>query len=714
MSIFSKLFSRTKTIVGLEELGRIFSGGDKSWSATNQLEQYGKSLYVFAAVNKIATKVASIEMHLYRIKSKAGDSEEVLNHEILDLVSKINPFQTRTEFLKAAWINKKLTGEAFWYKVRNARGKVIELWNLRPDLMTVVADPSSYIKHYEFQKTNGKKEIFAPEDIIFFKDPNPTNTFRGMSPIAVSKYRIETEDQATRYQKDFFKNNARPDALLMTEQQLDSEQRSQLTSSWEERHSGKGSSSKLGLLEGGMKYQQVSISQREMDYIESMKFTRDDILVAFGVPKSVITSDDVNYANAETGMRIFLSETIQPEMQQLVEVLNEFLVAPDFGAEFYLDFKDPTPSDRATLRADHAAGYGKWLTTNEIRAEYNLPAIEGGDEIAQQNSMSSFNQPTQMSVNDASRRAKTLRIIHSRPILRQKFEVLEVMSNEISKSITADLVKQKASKNTKKKAAKLVTKDAEPQKMKYASLLPDSEARLKYYDIVNKRLDKRAKEFESALLKEFSAQQERVISALKETDKQNKGITTKMRHDEIMGLFDKKKENTVFSVLALPFLQDFAERGGEDAAELIDDVFNSTEALAKRMAKRADFFADSVNTTTFDKLVQTLSEGTNQGEGIGELTKRVQEVYSDIPTYRARMIARTETTNANNEGHLEEYRQSEIVKGKEWIATLDSRTRDEHAALNGEIVDIEAVFSNGLMYPSEINCRCVLAPARFD
>lgn len=721
MSIFDKFFSRKKTVVGIEDLGRILTGGNGLWSSHNQLEQYGKSLYVYAAVNKIATKMAAIELKLFKIKSKTGDSEEILGSEILDLVTKINPFQTRSEFLKTAWINKKLTGEAFWVKIRNARGKVIELWNLRPDLVTVIADPTLYIKQYEFQKSNGQKEIFAPEDIIHFKDPNPMSTLRGMSPIAVSKYRIETEEQATRYQKDFFKNNARPDALLMTEQQLDGEQRAQMTSSWEERHRGKESGSKIGLLEGGMKYQQVSISQREMDYIESMKFTRDDILVAFGVPKSVITTDEVNYSNAETGIRLFLSETIQPEMTQLVEVLNEFLVSPDFGEEYYFDFKDPTPSDRAAMRADHTAGYGKWLTTNEIRTDYNLPAVEGGDVIAipvaqvnPQDPQSSINTPAKyLQREDDARRAKTLRVLQGRPILRQKFELIEMVTKEVSASMMNDLLKKEAAKKkpysvTKSHAAK------DAQSPKLTSLLPDKSTKKTYYDITNKKLDARAKEFETMLLKEFAGQEDRVLAKLNEIESKSKGIYTKMRHDEIMSVLDKKKENKLFITVSLPYLEDFAKQGGLDAAELLDDVFNMTETLKKAMAKRAAFFSNSVNTTTFDKLVETLTAGTNAGEGIGELTKRVKEVYSEIPTSRAAMIARTETTNANNEGHLEEYRQSDIVKGKEWIATMDDRTRDEHAAIDGEIVDLEASFSNGLQYPQEINCRCVLAPARFD
>lgn len=74
------------------------------------------------------------------------------------------------------------------------------------------------------------------------------------------------------------------------------------------------------------------------------------------------------------------------------------------------------------------------------------------------------------------------------------------------------------------------------------------------------------------------------------------------------------------------------------------------------------------------------------------------------------MIARTEATNANNEGLMEGYKQSGIATHKEWVATQDDRTRDEHLALNGEVVNVDSDFSNGLPFPQEVNCRCVVAP----
>lgn len=708
---FNKLFSgasKQKTVVSFEELGRMFSGGS-SWNKNNLMKQYSKSLYVFAAVNKIATKVSDIDLNLFQITSKNGDSKEVLNHEALDLMTKINPFQTRTEFLKTAWINKKITGEAFWLKVRNDRGQVVELWNLRPDLMTVVSDPKLYVKQYELQKEGGGKEIFDPSDIIHFKDPDPLNPFRGMSPLIASKSRIETEESATNYQRDFFKNNARPDALLVTEQQLDTDQRTQMVSAWEERHQGVDNEAKIGILEGGMKYQQVSISQREMDYIESMKFTRDDILVALGVPKSVVTSDDISYANAETGLRMFLAETVMPEMSQLVEVLNAFLLVPDFGEQYFFTYDDPTPSDRESRRSDSTAAFGKWMTVNEIRAEYNLPPIEGGDVIAQISSSgesviygdSNGKKPKDNKVEENKRRM-ALKLLQGRPMLRKKFELYDAFKSEMIRSTKKATLAAKAASKTKKK-----------EKDSYISAFSDDEVRQNYYILTNKRIDSRKKTFERALLSEFSEQEDRVLKALDERNQKSKGVYEKLSTTDIRNVMNTDAEKRLFATFALPFLMQYAQEGGEDAAKFTDETFDMTDQLEKAIEARSKFFASSVIDTTFQSLVRTLTEGVNSGEGIDALKNRVRDVYTDIPDWRAALIARTETTNANNEGILEQYRESSIIKGKEWIATMDDVTRDEHAELNGQIRKLDEVFSNGLMYPNEPNCRCVLGPALY-
>ena len=686
MGIFQRIFGsqRQKTVYTLNEFARFISSSD--WSDSSMLEQYGKSLYVYAAIQKIAQKVAATDLKLFEIINSKGEVKEHASHEVLDLLYRPNPFQTRSEFWKITTINKKLTGEAFWLKVRSPRKVPMELWNLRPDMMTIYTDPQRFVKGYTLRKLDGTEVAFEPDDVIHFKEPNPQDVYRGLSPIKPAQSRIMTEDFATAFQRNFFANNARPDALLLSDDLLAPEQRDEIYAKWNAKHKGKGKNSRLAILEGGMQYQQVSVTQKEMDYIESLKFTRDDILVAFGVPKSVITTDDVNLANANSGLKTFLSETIKPEVASLVEVINEMLVIPDFGERFYVDFEDPTPIDREMELREFIAGFGKWITANEIRAKYNLKPVPNGDILPDATSRSTTPQQSQ---------DEPQKVFRGKNNLLTKMRLVEDIAKDV----------KEISKSKSKKKAK-------------ESLLKSTEVRESYKAFINKKIDKRAEKFQKQVLKESEKQMNRVLNSLTKevTESIIKVLATgddkiyKKAVDVIN--FDKKKENQIFTELALPFMTEAAKEAGQEALDLVGlgETFNYTTDLEKRLKQRAKFFAVSVNDTTLEKLTKTIAEGLEAGEGITELTSRIKSVYQEFSDYRAETIARTESTAVNNEGFLTAYQQSKVVNSMEWIATHDARVRPEHLAMDGEIVEVGKNFSNGLPYPQEPNCRCVISP----
>lgn len=118
--------------------------------------------------------------------------------------------------------------------------------------------------------------------------------------------------------------------------------------------------------------------------------------------------------------------------------------------------------------------------------------------------------------------------------------------------------------------------------------------------------------------------------------------------------------------------------------------------------------AGNVSQTTLDNLQDTLSEGIQAGESIPDLRGRVQGTFQDAGRTRANMIARTEANKAANGAGWVQAQNSGVVKTKTWLATMDDRTRPEHAAMNGETVPIDESFSNGSMFPDDVNCRCTL------
>lgn len=124
------------------------------------------------------------------------------------------------------------------------------------------------------------------------------------------------------------------------------------------------------------------------------------------------------------------------------------------------------------------------------------------------------------------------------------------------------------------------------------------------------------------------------------------------------------------------------------------------------------------------KLNSAITQGVLQGEDIGKVSRRLQSI-TDMNKSSAIRNARTMMTSAENGGRFDSYMNAEgmgIEMEKQWLATLDGRTRHSHAAQDGEHVPVKEEFTNGLMFPADpdgdprevYNCRCTMVAVLAD
>ena len=184
-------------------------------------------------------------------------------------------------------------------------------------------------------------------------------------------------------------------------------------------------------------------------------------------------------------------------------------------------------------------------------------------------------------------------------------------------------------------------------------------------------------------------------------------------------IMNVEKEKELTTAFVLPFIENYLKESALEALASLapQEDFKDSKNIQKLIKERAGMFGDSVTATTIEKLDRTLAEGIAGGEGIIDLSNRVNDVYEEFSTYRSDMVARTEATSANAKGNIEGFRQSGVANAKEWINSGDDRVRDEHEdgiGVGGEIVELDADFSNGLGEPGEPNCRCVIGPAYLE
>lgn len=103
------------------------------------------------------------------------------------------------------------------------------------------------------------------------------------------------------------------------------------------------------------------------------------------------------------------------------------------------------------------------------------------------------------------------------------------------------------------------------------------------------------------------------------------------------------------------------------------------------------------------KINAEVTQGILQGESIPNISKRLSNVL-DMDKTSAIRNARTTVTSAENKGRIDMMHyaaEKGVIMKKGWSAANDDRTRSSHAALDGDFVEMDEPFSNGLMYPGD-------------
>ena len=173
--------------------------------------------------------------------------------------------------------------------------------------------------------------------------------------------------------------------------------------------------------------------------------------------------------------------------------------------------------------------------------------------------------------------------------------------------------------------------------------------------------------------------------------------------------------------------RDLFEQLSEGAFARVSSHFGLSFDLEAEFAQtfirtRANQLAGQVTQTTYRAITATMAEGVGAGESIPDLAGRIRSVFADATANRATVIARTEVISGHNAAALSAASSlpADVVAGAQWIATRDGRTRETHAAADGQVVAVGypfAVGSSAGAYPGDpampaketVQCRCTIA-----
>lgn len=708
------------------------------YSLRQQMEQY-KS-WVYDCVTKIAAEFAAVNLKLYAMDTK-GNIEEVDTHPALDLLDRVNPFMTFYDLKDLTITNLELTGNAYWWLVKNKAGVIVQIYPwLRPDRMTPIPSVKDFIEKYRYVQPGVNDPVdFKTSEIIHFKYVNPLDPYSGRSPVSSVGMSIAVDEYAQKYNLRFFQNGARPDFVLQFKDGLDKVQADRIMAQWEERH-GMGNEHRPAVLSKG-ELKSTSLSQKDMEFYNQRMMSRDEILAAFKVPKSLLgITEDVNFATAQAARLMFIKQVIVPKVEKFCQYLNEFLL-PQFagGDSLFFDYDNPAPEDQ-TMRMEYyktmqAVGA---LSANEIRSLEGFAPYEGGSTV-----FIPFNVvpggDTDQTTTVKGMIQGTIKDIHIPR--RFKFNIKPPSRTKSAKeqSITKQALVE--SGLAQKIAENAAARDADPQPSENSQRRKEllvinkgeepSQLRKMWETVWNMKISKTDQQERLIMMlmkREFDRQAKQVLSSMPQPEKGYKAKTS------VPFTFDANDEAKIFLNVFSPSFATIVADHGKDAMGLLGiKDFDSAHASADYKKQWVMKFSKDVNDTTRQNIKDAIDAGIKGGEDISQIRDRVQGVFTDASQGRSNTIARTEVARASNFGTLEAYKQSGVVTYTEWFTAHDEGVCDLCAPMDGQknAMD-ENYFDDGDSYLGSNNksfdmgygnvnvgnlhpnCRCVLIPHTDD
>jgi len=714
MNIFNN-FRKFFTTIGNIDFGYLFQGGNLTDAQTKDFyDSYKTSYIVSACLDAIQTNTANMEPKLYKAQ-KNKKVKEVYSHEILDLLYKVNPFTTFRQQISLTQLCLDLIGSAYWLKVRDKRGQVIELWLLRPDLVMPKAENGEYISYYEYTG-RGITERFDINDVVPFLNPNPVDARLGQSKIQPEIDLIRSQVFSTKWNMNFFYKEARPDAIMNIKgrKPLTKEDKTEIYKDWDSKFGGYQKAHNFSILQGDVDYKILSNTQKDMDFVNLDSSMAQNIMTGLRVPKPVLCPDIGNKSTVDGAIYIFMSQVIEPNQKKIIDTLNEFLVG-DFDYTLFLDIESPVPEDEELKAKIYAEYVDKGIMTrNEVREKLGLPKLDGGDDVL----VPVILVPLGSGMNIPEEGEEDKKVMRSFKVSAKALD--EIEERKYYKSIRgkSKYFKEEEQKNeTIERIAKAVMEKIQVSKTVQKKVVKYTpEMKQVIWENFNKGFGATEKKFEEMFKKLERDQQIRIETYLFKSRKAKDYILKKDLSDSI-DKYDWKKEVEIFIDIALPLHTETIVQAGKDAASRVGSTFTINEEVRVYIKKKTMKFATEVNETTKENLKNTLSQGIEEGESLEDLRKRVEHTFEVRQGAGARAVASTETLASVNGGWLEAYKQSKVVNKKEWYHAGSSKNdRPEHIAISGEERGLDDKFSIGLMFPGDpdaspdqtTNCKCII------
>jgi len=350
---------------------------------------------VYACVRFIAGSISILPLNVYQ---RTGNKRRVQDeHPVQWLLHyEPHPDQTPHSFRELTAAAIEMRGNAFWWKTRDALGRVKALRYLHPDLVRIKVEGGR--KVFEVREDAGGWRRATSEQVLHI--PNfGTDGAGGLSTLACAREGVGLGVAAEQFGASFFRNDARPSVYIQSPNKISDEDKARYRENWQQAQTG-ANRFKIAIMDQGKDLRPIQISPVDAQYIETRTFQAEEICRFFGVPPFFIglLSKSTSWGSGLGEQKLgYLTFSLLPRLKRIEDWLDKSLLTPEERrAGHYTKF-----NIRAFLAGDQKSqaeflSKGRewgWYSANDCREWLEEDPIAGGDDYIRPMNMQPIGAP---------------------------------------------------------------------------------------------------------------------------------------------------------------------------------------------------------------------------------------------------------------------------------------------------------------------------------
>lgn len=354
-------------------------------------EEYGNyaatSNEIYSVVALRARMMSKLRLQFFH--GDGAEKREDTTHPAVRQFRSVNPFWTSARLARMDEFCMGLWGETYWALEPGRRGQPGEIWWLKPSRVKPVPHETGYIQAYAYHSVSGEIITFKPDEICWFRYPNPIDEFSPLSPLAAARLAADTGAAMANSNQALFKRGLQIAGLIVPPADkvtFSKEQAQELERDLERRFTGADKAHRWAVLRYEAQFKQMAITNRDAEFAAGLNISFRQVCRAYGIPSTLLNDlENATLSNTRDLERMAWDTTLISDADFRAEEIREqyltrFPGGPDHCEYDYTQVSALQESATESWTREAQALDRGALTINEWRRSKGMPDVPWGDK----------------------------------------------------------------------------------------------------------------------------------------------------------------------------------------------------------------------------------------------------------------------------------------------------------------------------------------------